>query len=286
MGAPVRAARQLFTDEVRRPEPEIDLARAGLLVAKEEYPQLPVDRYLGWLDQLAEEVKDRLDDESAPLVVLQGVLHTLFQRQGLRGNREAYYDPRNSFLNDVLDRRLGIPLSLGIVLLEVGWRLDLPLEGVDFPHHFLVRFRGDAVELLVDPFDGGTLRFQDEAQELLDRVYGGMVRLRDEFLVTATRRAMLVRMLRNLKGLYMKAHDTRRALAAVERILLLRPDLPGERRAGGMLLARLGRADEAVEHLRAYLEAAPGATDGDRIRNLVRRLDAGEDPADALEMDP
>lgn len=276
MGAPVRSARQLFIDEVRRPEDELNLARAALLIAKEEYPQLPVDRYLGRLDQLAEEVKDRLDEETAPLVVLQELAHTLFERHGLRGNQEAYYDPRNSFLNDVLDRRLGIPLSLGIVLLEVGWRLDLPLEGVNFPHHFLVRFRGDTVRLLVDPFDGGRIRFEDQAQELLDRVYGGMVRVRDDFLSAATRRTMLVRMLRNLKGLYMNVRDDRRALGAVERILLLRPDLPGERRAGGMLLARLGRREEAVDELRSYLDAVPQATDADRIRSLVRRLRAGE----------
>ncbi|HSR41849.1 MAG TPA: transglutaminase-like domain-containing protein [Longimicrobiales bacterium] len=284
MGAPVRSARQLFIDEARRPEPELDLARAALLVAKEEYPQLPVDRYLGRLDQLAEEVKDRLDEETAPLLVLQELTRTLFERRGLRGNKDAYYDPRNSFLNDVLDRGLGIPLSLGIVLLEVGWRLELPLEGVDFPHHFLVRFRGDAVDLLVDPFDGGATRFEDQAQELLDRVYGGMVQMRDDFLAVASRRDMLVRMLRNLKGLYMNVRDHRRALGAVERILLLRPDLPGERRAGGMLLARLGRRDEAVEQLRAYLDAAPDATDADRIRRLVDRLREGEEAGDeALE---
>lgn len=280
MGAPARSARQLFAEEARRAEGDLDLARAALLIAREEYPQLPVERYLARLDQLAEEVKDRLDDETAPLVVLQELVHTLFERHGLRGNQDAYYDPRNSFLNDVLDRRLGIPLTLGIVLLEVGWRLHLPLEGVDFPHHFLVRFRGDAVDLLLDPFDGGRTRFEDEAQGLLDRVYGGMVRVREDFLSTATRRDMLVRMLRNLKGIYINARDHRRALDAVERILLLRPDLPGERRTGGMLLARLGRREEAVEQLLTYLDAVPDAADAERVRTLVRHLRSAEDVAD------
>ncbi|HZD05481.1 MAG TPA: transglutaminase-like domain-containing protein [Longimicrobiales bacterium] len=276
MGAPARSARQLFVEEARRPEEDLDLARAALLVAREEYPQLPVERYLGRLDQLAEEVKDRLDEETAPPVVLQEVRRTLFDRHGLRGNKEAYYDPRNSFLNDVLDRGLGIPLTLGIILLEVGWRLGLPLEGVDFPHHFLVRFRGDALNLLVDAFDGGRTRFHDEAQGLLDRVYGGTVRLREDFLRTASRRDMLVRMLRNLKGIYINARDDRRALGAVERILLLRPDLPSERRTRGMLLGRLGRTEEAVEELLTYLEEVPEARDAQRVRMLVRRLRAGE----------
>ena len=275
MNAPVRSARQLFADEVRRPEPEIDLARCALLVAKEQYPQLAVEQYLSRLDGLAEEVKDRLDQESAPLIVLQELLDTLYERHDFRGNRDAYYDPRNSFLNDVLDRETGIPLTLGIVVLEVGWRLGLPLEGVNFPHHFLVRFRGEGVDLLVDPFDGGRTRFQDEAQELLDRFYGGMVRVRDSFLETADRRDMLVRLLNNLKGLWLIVRDDRTALGAVERLLLLRPGAPEEHRAGGLLLARLGRAEEAVDHLRRYLEVRPDASDADRIRGIVDELRAG-----------
>ncbi|MBW3535484.1 MAG: transglutaminase-like domain-containing protein, partial [Gemmatimonadetes bacterium] len=130
MNVPVRSSKQLFAEEIRRPEADLDLARAALLVAREQYPQLPVERYLGRLDRLAEDVRDRLDDETAPLLVLQELTRTLYEREGFQGNKEAYYDPRNSFLNDVLDRRLGIPLTLGIVVLEVGWRLDLPLEGV------------------------------------------------------------------------------------------------------------------------------------------------------------
>ena len=159
----------------------MNLARASLLV-EEEYPQLSVDLYLARLDQLAEEVKDQLADETAPLVVLDALIDTLYVRRKLSGNQKAYYDPRNCFLNDLLDRGLGIPLTLGIVMLEVGWRLGLPLEGVSFPGLFLVRYTGDAVDLLLDPFDGGKVHFQDEAQELLDGVYGGGVPLKDSFL--------------------------------------------------------------------------------------------------------
>lgn len=283
MTAPAPSARRLFRDQVRRPDPEIDLGRAALLVAKEEYPQLPVDRYLARLDRLAEEVKDRLDDERAPLVVLRQLLETLYERHGFRGNREAYYDPRNSFLNEVLDRGLGIPLTLGLVVLEVGRRLDLPLEGVSFPGHFLVRFEGEAVDVLVDPFDEGRLRFEDEAQELLDRVYGGMVRVRPSFLRAASRRDVLVRLLTNLKRIYTNVEDDVRALAVVERLLLLKPGAAREVRERGELLARLGRVSEAIEQLETYLDYAPGAADAERIRNLIRRLREGtlspaEDP--------
>lgn len=223
MGAPARSARQLFAEEVRRPDREIDLARAALLVAKEEYPQISVEQYLARLDQMAEEVRGVLGEETAPPIVLQELLALMYERLGFRGNTDAYYDPRNSFMNDVLDRRLGIPLSLGVVLLEVGWRLGLPLQGVNFPHNFLVRFHGDAVDLLIDPFDGGKVRFQDQAQEFLDRVYGGRVRVQDAFLREATRRDMVVRMLGNLRSIYVNAGDQPRTRWIGEHLQLVRP---------------------------------------------------------------
>ncbi len=259
----------------------MDLGRAALLVAKEEYPQLPVERYLVRLEQLAEEVKDRLSEEGAPLVVLRELLETLYERHGFRGNKDAYYDPRNSFLNDVLDRGLGIPLTLGIVLLEVGWRLKLPVEGVNFPGHFLVRFRGEEMDLLVDPFDGGQIRFEDEAQDLLDRVYGGMVRVQDSFLEPATRKEMLLRLLSNLKSVYMNIQDHERALSVVERILLLRPSAPHQVRDRGMILARLGRREEAVEELTSYLDYAPGAADAGRVRQKITELRSRAQAEDA-----
>ena len=267
--------RERFLAEVSQAEEEINLARAAIMVAREEYPQLSEERYLSRLDLLAEGVRDRLDDENAPLLVLQEVLGSLYHRHGFRGNREAYYDPRNSFLNDVLDRGLGIPLTLGIVVLEVGWRLGLPLEGVNFPGHFLVRFKGDAIDLLIDPYDGGAVRFEDEAQELLDRVYGGMVRVHDSFLKAATRREMLVRLLMNLKSLYLNARDHDKALAAVERILLIRPIAVGEIRDRGVILAQLGRKNEALEQLEAYLNMAPEAGDSQRIMSMVNDLKNG-----------
>ena len=258
----------------------MNLARAALLVAQEEYPQLPVDLYLARIDQIAEEVKDRLDCENAPLVVLNEVIETLYVRRALKGNRDSYYDPRNSFLNDVLDRGLGIPLTLGMVLLEVGWRLGLPLEGVNFPGHFLVRFRGDEIDLLIDPFEAGKIRFEDQAQELLDRVYGGVVRLQDDFLQTAAKREMLVRLLTSLKSVYVKVGDHTRALAAVERILMITPTAPMESRSRGVLLARMGRHEEAAEQLEAYLRVSPAASDARRVRDMLRDLRAGRSPSD------
>lgn len=281
MGTPAVSARTLFAREVRRPERDLDLGRAALLVAKEQYPGLAVEQYVARLDLLAEEVKDRLADETAPLVVLEELTRTLYVRHGFRGNRDAYYDPRNSFLNDVLDRRLGIPLTLGVVLLEVGWRLRLPLEGVNFPHHFLVRYHGDALDLLIDPFDGGRARYEGEAQELLDRVYGGKVRLQDSFLRRAGKREILVRMLNNLRGVFLSTGDDERALSVVERLLVLRPEGPDEHRVRGVLLARMGRREEAIELMRRWVAGAGTGQSVDRVRRLLERLESGLDPEPA-----
>jgi len=272
MSAPTPAPQSRFADLVQRPESEIDLATGALLIAAEEYPQLAVEPYLRRLDLLAERVRDRTCGEPAGLVVLQELGHVLFVEEGFRGNSDAYYDPRNSFLNDVLDRKVGIPITLSVVFLEVGWRVGLPLVGVSFPGHFLVRYGGEALNLLVDPFAGGQVRFEDEAQHLLDGVYGGMVRLRPEFLQPASTREILFRILTNLKGIYLNARDDRRALATVEQLLVMRPTAAGEFRDRGMLLARAGRPEEAIADLERYLDFAPAAPDATRVRSLIREL--------------
>ncbi len=272
MTTPELSARGRFAAMVDKPEAELDLAAAALEIAAEEYPQLSPAPYLRRLDLLAERVRDRLGDETAPLIVLQELNRVLFHEEKFRGNAEAYYDPRNSFLNDVLDRRVGIPISLSLVYLEVGWRLGLPLTGVGFPGHFLVRYEGEVVRVLLDPFDGGRLRFEDQAQELLDRVYGGLVRLQSEFLESTGKKGVLVRLLKNLKAIYLNSRDDQKALAAIERILLIRPAAVGELRDRGMLLARTGRVGEAIADLETYLNSVPEAPDARRVRNMIERL--------------
>ena len=217
----VAAYREAVAADPQALEPRWKLLRA--LYFKGEYATAKGDRRSLFegakelaeesLDLLAERVGDRLSGETAPAIVLQELCRVLFREEGFRGNADAYYDPRNSFLNDVLDRRLGIPITLGIVVLEVGRRAGLPLSGINFPGHFLVRYDGEVARLLVDPFDGGRVRWEDEGQELLDRVYGGMVRMRDEFLRPASRADILARVLTNLKGIYLNARDDARALA-------------------------------------------------------------------------
>jgi len=272
MAIPVGEIRNRLQEEISRGEEGMSLARGALLMALEEYPQLPIEQYLGRLDTLAEEVQDRLAGEDAPPVVLGELVETLHRRHAFRGNEADYYDPRNLFLNDVLDREMGIPITLGIVFLEVGWRLGLPLEGVHFPAHFLIRYRGEAVRLLLDPFRNSEIRFEDQAQELLDRMYGGMVRLHSRFLRTAGRTDMLIRVARNLKGIHLNRADPERALRAVEQLLILRPGVPEEVRDRGILLARVGRREEAIEVLEELLGGHRVDPDLERIQRILERL--------------
>ena len=272
MTLPAHSARSRFADVVQKPEPEIDLACAALLIAAEEYPQVTPEPYLRRLDELAERARDRLWDATAPIMMLQEVNRVMFEEEAFQGNRTEYYDPRNSFLNDVIDRRRGIPITLSIVYLELGWRLDLPLHGVNFPGHFLVRYAGEAVQLLVDPFQNGMIRFEDEAQALLDHVYGGSVRMQPEFLRIADRRDILIRLLTNLKGNYLNRRDDRRALSAIERILVVRPDSADDERDRGIVLTRLGRDRDAADALNRYLELVPDAPDSARVRLLLDQL--------------
>jgi regulator of sirC expression with transglutaminase-like and TPR domain len=273
LSVPAPAARSRFAAMVGLPDEAIDLASAALLIAAEEYPQLVIEPYLRRLDLLAERVRDRLSDETAPVVVLQDVSRVLFVEEGFHGNQEDYFDPRNFFLNDVLDRRVGIPITLSIIYLEVGWRLGLQLEGVNFPAHFMVRYCGEALRLLIDPFQTGVVRFEDEAQELLDHAYGGGVELRPEFLRPASRKDILVRLLSNLKSIYLNHQDDVRALNTIERILLIRPESHDDVRDRGMTLVRLGREAEAIPLLREYLQRAPTAADAPSVRLLLDQLE-------------
>ncbi len=274
---PTGRGRRAFQREMERAEEELNLARAALLIAREEYPQLPLEQYLVRLEILAEEVLDRLDGETAAPVVLSEVVRHLFGVRKMRGNRDHYHDPRNSYLNDVLDRDLGIPLTLAIIVLEVGWRLGLDVEGVNFPGHFLVRYRGEARSFLIDPFHGGAIRSRSELQKVL-RGRGTGTTPVSEPLRSASKHDVIVRLLLNLKAAHYRARDHERALAAVERILIVRPTAQGQIRDRGYLLARLGRAEEAVGQLETYLALAPRAGDLDRVEALLRELRADGRP--------
>jgi regulator of sirC expression with transglutaminase-like and TPR domain len=259
--------RDELTELLRRPEPAVDLGRASLLIACEEYPDLDLSHYLTRLDELARAARSRMEDQR-PVALVTAVSRLLFEQEGFHGNTDDYYDPRNSFLNDVLDRRLGIPITLSALYMEVGRRAGVEVEGVSLPGHFVVRAAG----LLVDPFHGGTVLTEADCQERLDRIYGGRVKLRPEMLAPCTAQDMLARMLRNLKGIYVKAEDYPRALRVVELLLGANPDALEDLRDRGLLHAALDCYGLAARDLELYLERAPGAPEAAQLTERIAEL--------------
>lgn len=255
------------------------LDRAALLIGAEDeaYRNVDVEKYLSLMDEMAEEARSFLEASQAGET--EAFNYFLFELKRFTGNQLDYYDPRNSFLNEVMDRRVGIPITLSVIYMEVGRRAGLDVEGISLPGHFIVRVRelGLREALLVDPFHG-VLLTREDCQDRLDTVYDGLVRLsEEEHLRTASAPEILVRMLRNLKAVYTRSALYRQALACVDRILLLTPGDAAEHRDRGALLARLERFEEAANETEFYLQTAPDASDHEQVReqlNNIRRQQA------------
>ncbi|MCS6925781.1 MAG: tetratricopeptide repeat protein [Candidatus Binatia bacterium] len=270
-------ARERFAQLVRQAEDALDLAEAALLIAQEEQPDLDIAAYLRRLDQLAAAVQERLPGSPTPTEVLHHLNVQLFEIEGLQGNQQEYYDPRNSFLNEVLDRKKGIPITLSVIYLEVGRRLGLPLVGVGFPGHFLVKYQGPEGEIILDPFFGGTTLSHAQLAQKLQTLYGtqhtSLPQL-PKLLAPATKKDILARMLRNLKQIYWQQSDLPRTLGAIDRILLILPDDAPEVRDRGVVHQRLGHFHAALQDFRRYLQLAPDAHDATAVRAAINRMTA------------
>ena len=262
-----------FAALVDRPEGNVDVARAALVYALNEYPELDVGACLARLDALGESARARIDDAGRePFAALDALNEFLFEEEGFAGNTKAYRDPRNSFLNEVLERRLGIPITLSVVYCEVAARAGLPVRGVGFPGHFLVRHDAPQGEIFLDPFNAGRILNDEELQEMLARFAGPEAGLEEAHLRPATARETLARMLRNLKGIYAAGAAQEKLLWVTELLLLLEPDVPEEIRDRGAVLANLQRYREAVPFLLQYLEKRPEAEDAEEVRKTIRFL--------------
>ncbi len=266
-------ARGHFASLVARPE--IPLAEAALAVAAEEYKGLDIARYVKALDALGARIARRLGEGRSPLAVLAAMKKVLFDEEGFRGNEADYYDPRNSFLNEVLDRKLGIPITLSILYIEVAGRSGLALQGVGFPGHFLVKLPaagGLPADLFVDPFNGGDVLGADECTARFRAALHGR-EFDPRYLEAVAPPQILSRMLHNLKKIYVEKGDDVRALWVIDRLLLLSPGNLEERRDRGLLSARLGGLKAAAQDLQAYLDGTPQAPDADEVRSLLKDLE-------------
>ena len=267
-------ARERFAELVSGSEAALNLAEAALLIAQEEQPELDVAAYLGRLDALAERVRSRLPEAPSFADTIQALNTVLFEEEGLSGNQTDYHDPRNSFLNEVLDRKLGIPITLSLVYIEVGNRLGVPLVGVGFPGHFVVKYAGPDGETVLDPFQAGSRVSQVQMEDKLRSMYGPnnpFASQLPKLLAAVGKKDMLLRMLRNLKQIYTQKEDFERALSVAERILLVVPDHPVEVRDRGAIHHRMGHQQLAVRDFQRYLQLAPKADDAKAVRAVMVR---------------
>ena len=260
-----------FRQAVDRVEEQIDLGRAALAIAAFDYPGLDTPAYLGRIDELAVEVAKRCDG-AAVQQSLEALNHVLFERHGFHGNRDDYYDPKNSFLNEVLERKTGIPITLSVLYMEVAQRIGLPLDGVGFPGHFLVKYARASDEIVIDPFRRGESRSREDLRRMLAGLYGGAVELQREFLAATGKKEILKRMLGNLKGIYAKTNDLVRLLSVLDLALILDPGAVEQLRDRAGVYLRLECFSQARTDFETYLRLAPEAKDAAAIREQVVSL--------------
>jgi regulator of sirC expression with transglutaminase-like and TPR domain len=253
-----------------------DLGRAALAIARIGYPELDPAPYLAELDALAAAATPHLPSGAPDADAVRAVAGFLFRERGFRGNEEDYYDPRNSFLNDVLVRRTGIPITLAVVLIETSARLGLRVEGVGFPGHFLVRAPGEQAPVLLDPFAGGRIVREEELLTRLQALAGSERRkvtaVPNDAVQRTDTRAILARMLRNLLRIYLERDDPTHALVTVDLLSTLVPVTPELLRVRGLLYERLECFAAALQDLRTYLELVPSAPDASDMRARLSRL--------------
>lgn len=269
------ASRRLAACLLRR-EDDCGLAETALAIASGENPRLDVDRYLGILQDFAAEVRHRRRPHATAsaraLVDITALNEVLFQAHGFAGDREEYFSPENSLLHRVIERRRGMPITLAIVYVDVGRRAGIPLEGVGFPGHFLVKHTGVVPGLIIDVFAGGAILSDDDCQALLGSLHGPEARFHRSQLSSTSRSGIAARVLRNLKSAYLREEDFRRALGVAQCLTDLEPDNALEWRDRGLVRLRLDDTHGALADFERYLDLAEPDEEVEEVEEAVSAL--------------
>ena len=261
-----------FYQEIGRSDEQIDLAKAALYFAQAEYPDLDVQNYLEILDAIALEIEFQLPPERYPLKVIQTINNHLYNYLQFRGNTEDYYDPDNSFLNRVIDRQLGIPISLSVIYLAIAKRLNFPMVGIGMPRHFLIRPEFENAGIFVDAFSQGEILFESDCQAKLEETYRQPVTLDPSWLAPVSNKQILARMLNNLKFIYLHRKELDKALSIISGIVKIFPENVGEIRDRGLLYYQINRWSEAIIDLEYFLKVAPDSDDAPTIEILLKKM--------------
>nr|PZN01892.1 MAG: hypothetical protein DIU74_09115 [Pseudomonadota bacterium] len=271
----VTASLESFAELLTRDH--FSLARAGFLIAQDEYPELDPEQWMARLQAMADVVRTRIPADAFAEQKVVALNHYLFEELGFRGNSEDYYDPRNSYLNEVMERRVGIPITLSILYIEIGRQLGLRLYGLSFPGHFLVMLKLNRGNLILDPYAGGQPQSEPSLRARLRRAMqereDAAVNL-EHFLSPATSRDIVARLLRNLKHIYLERGEYDKALRVMQRMLLVVPESAEELRDRGLIYARLDCFRAAQGDLQNYLRRRPDAADAAEIHEKLVELKA------------
>jgi regulator of sirC expression with transglutaminase-like and TPR domain len=252
---------------------QIRLDEAALLLARTEYPDLDLPAQLARLDALAARAK--CDPSQPPPANIANLNQLLFEEENFSGNEAEYDDPRNSYLNDVLDRKLGIPITLSLVYQEVARRRGLPVVGVSFPGHFIVKYLAESGEILLDPYHRGAILSLQDCEEKLKAQFGADAEFRLSFLMASSPKQTLTRMLNNLKGSYFRRKNFPKVLMMIEMALAIDASSRQEIHDRGMIYFLLRRYDKAMGDLQAYLKASPPDDPQIReVRTMMHRIRA------------
>ena len=234
-----------------------------------EYPDLDVEQYIKKINKIGMSLKESVNDVKNPTYLISMLNEHLFENLGFAGDDDDYYNPKNNFLNEVIDKKTGLPITLSILYAEVAKFVGLDLKIVGFPSHILVKYNE---EMILDPFYDGRLLDIDDLQEILDTNFGGELEFQPEFLDEISPEQILVRMTRNLKNSYAQSFVYDKALRCVNMVLAIEPESPDDIRDKGILEERMLNSDVALQYLNKYLEINPNAEDVDFILELIRSI--------------
>jgi regulator of sirC expression with transglutaminase-like and TPR domain len=234
-----------------------------------EYPDLDIEKYIEKITKIGMSLKESVSDVKNPTYLISMLNEHLFENLGYSGDDDDYYNPKNNFLNEVIDKKTGLPITISILYAEIAKFIGLDLKIVGFPSHILVKYNE---EMILDPFYDGRLLDIDDLQEILDTNYGGEIEFKPEFLDEITSEQILVRLTRNLKNSYVQSFVYDKALRCVNMVLAIEPESPDDIRDKGILEERLLNYDNALKYLNKYLEINPNAEDVDFILELIRSI--------------
>ncbi len=250
--------RKKFSSLAELPDEEIDLVGAALLIARVSYPRLDEAVYRQYLSELTGRLRSRLNKTDRPVAMIEKLNRILFEEEGFRGNRHNYFDPDNSFINRVVDRKLGIPITLSLIYTEVGKKAGMNLSGIALPVHFITALFHESGRTLIDPFKQGEILSEEECRTMVRRRLGEESAFDTRQLSPARPKEILIRMLRNLKAIYLQTHNDMKAFQMLHWILTLDPGSKAELRERGLLYEALGNTDRAAEDLERYIALSPG----------------------------